>query len=309
MDIKEFEKKLVEYLEEYFKDKGKVIVKDFLKNNGIVLRGITVELKGVCANPTAYVEDCYEDYLNGAEFDRICLKMADVYENARLDVEPDLTFMHDAGELKKNVYCKLINTVRNETLLENVPHMEFLNLSAVFYVILKDFSSGYGTILLDNGFLKGMDITIDELYECAVTNNRADLGTCVVPMEQLLLELAVDKGYSEAEAMKNEIRERMAAGDVLPMFVVTNKYKHNGAACMLDDVFLNDLGDTLESDFFILPSSIHELIVIPGSACDGNVDELKEMVKTVNCTELAPGEILSDSIYMYDREAEKVLCF
>lgn len=312
MDIKEFEEKIVDYLKECFGDRGTVLVKDVLKNNGITLKGVMVEFEGVRANPTVYLDDFYDDYLRGVDFDEICVKISETLRQSRLTKEPDLSFIGNWEGLKSRVLCKVINTKRNEELLSRVPHKKFLNLSVVFYVILKDIDSGYGTVLIDNNHIpKNIEIneeTIEELYLAALDNNREQLGSCVVPIERLLLDLALEKSNMEMERVKSEIEERLAMGDILPMFVVTNAYKINGAACMLDDKFLYDMGETFDSDYYILPSSIHEVIVVPKD--DPMVDAacLQDMVKTVNNTELSPGEVLSDYVYIYCKEDRKLQC-
>lgn len=55
----------------------------------------------------------------------------------------------------------------------------------------------------------------------------------------------------------------------------------------------------------ILPSSIHEvlLVVYEEELC---MEELKEMVRHVNQTEVAKEEILSDNVYIYSRKTDKI---
>ena len=89
------------------------------------------------------------------------------------------------------------------------------------------------------------------------------------------------------------------------MYVLSNKSKLNGSGCILYQNLLRSLGKKLESDFYILPSSVHEVLLIPADDQD-SYEELTAMVQEVNATQLANEEILSDHVYYYSREAEKL---
>ena len=108
------------------------------------------------------------------------------------------------------------------------------------------------------------------------------------------------------EEVAEEFYDMMVdVGDAVPMYVCTNTMKLNGAGTILYTGLLQEFADRVGSDVFILPSSIHEMILIPANEyCD--VDYLKDMVRTVNATEVAPEEILSDNVYYYNRLTDRV---
>lgn len=68
---------------------------------------------------------------------------------------------------------------------------------------------------------------------------------------------------------------------------------------------LQEFADRVGSDVFILPSSIHETLLIPANA-DMDTEYLRDMVRTVNRTKVAPDEILSDNVYYYSRLTDRV---
>ncbi|MCC2253569.1 DUF5688 family protein [Ruminococcus sp. CLA-AA-H200] len=86
------------------------------------------------------------------------------------------------------------------------------------------------------------------------------------------------------------------------MYVLTNKNKLFGAAGILLPSIQKRLKDFLKEDFFILPSSVHELILVKAKNCM-KVSELEEMVKTVNKTEVIPEDRLSDSVYKIENSS------
>jgi len=98
-----------------------------------------------------------------------------------------------------------------------------------------------------------------------------------------------------------DIFNKMDSDDIsADMFVLTNISRINGAACMLYEDVLSNFANSIDSDLYILPSSIHEVIIVPQV---NNLDktELCQMVKEVNAEGVADDEILSDHVYVYNR--------
>ena len=91
----------------------------------------------------------------------------------------------------------------------------------------------------------------------------------------------------------------------IPMYVLSNKEKTMGAACILYDSILTLIGERLQDDFYILPSSIHECIVVPMNITTTK-KELQEMVREINATQVIPEEVLSDEVYTYTREIHRL---
>ena len=85
------------------------------------------------------------------------------------------------------------------------------------------------------------------------------------------------------------------------MYVLSNQKRVFGAAGLLYDRVLSDAGVRLEDDFYVLPSSVHEVILVPDHVA-GSEKELRIMVHEVNHTQVEPEEILSESVYHYDRK-------
>ena len=90
-----------------------------------------------------------------------------------------------------------------------------------------------------------------------------------------------------------------------PMYVLSNSRMINGAAAMLYPDMLKDLSEKLDSNLYIIPSSVHEVIVFSDNLADDE-KSLRDMIYTVNRTQMDPQDILSDSLYFYDRKEEKI---
>lgn len=105
---------------------------------------------------------------------------------------------------------------------------------------------------------------------------------------------------SEADDCTEEI------SDCIPMFVLSNKSRLEGAACMLYPDVLHDFAERTGSSFYIIPSSIHELLLLSAGHNDesGNI---RSMIREVNDTQVSREEILSYSVYFFDKEQDKVV--
>ena len=158
------------------------------------------------------------------------------------------------------------------------------------------------SIPIHNRIAAEWNVTADELYDIALSNlEKADCGV-VMSMKELLREgminrLMIKFGGDRKLAEDYYDNVMMLDND---MYVVTNKKKTNGACMVLDPKTIQKVIDMVGSDFYILPSSIHECIVL--SSDYGNADELKEIVMQVNEEQVDVPERLSDGVYRYTPE-------
>ena len=105
--------------------------------------------------------------------------------------------------------------------------------------------------------------------------------------------------------------EQAEALGIMPMrpedeqlFVATVPDKTHGAGVLAYQNFMDQAAERVGGDFFILPSSIHEVLIVPDN---GRMDlkELEAMVRDVNATQVAPADKLTDNVYHYDSK-EKI---
>lgn len=122
-------------------------------------------------------------------------------------------------------------------------------------------------------------------------------------MKDVLKQIARNRmGRDINESLLEEV---LGNGPESPLYVMTNRTGINGASVILYDGVLRDFAETLGSDLVILPSSIHETLAIPYEE-HLNAAELENMVRSINRTEVPPEDILSNSVYRYDRETDSV---
>ncbi|MGN0317328.1 MAG: DUF5688 family protein [Lachnospira sp.] len=269
---------------------GTVTINHVIKNNGCELDGLVIMRKGYNISPTIYLNSFYEEFLSNGNLDVIINKITRLYESNkdRNVVNPD-RFV-DYTLMKETIVYKLVNFNKNKKLLKLIPHRKFLDLAIVYYCLLDQTKDGNATALVYNTNLSKWNVTEQDLYDAAVENTPKLLPPKLFSMNSIIKDLMPEE-------------EELELGD---MYVLTNRCKINGAASIIYDGVLKRIADRMEKDLYVLPSSIHEVIILP-KVDFYNKTELCKMVKEVNCEGVAKEEILADSVYTFLREENQLV--
>jgi len=220
----------------------------------------------------------------------------DVYNRNKVNRKLDMSYFLNYERVKDQIVLKLINTEKNSALLSDVPHMEFLDLSIVFQVLVSDVAKGSASVLIHNAHAKLWGVDYSELYKCALKNTPRLLPYEIKSMSDVICEIMEDD------------RESGDFGGQIPMYVLSNDRRTDGAACMLYPELIADFAKAAGCDLYIIPSSIHELLLLP--VCftkDG--EGLMNIIREVNETQLLTEEMLSNSLYLYDYGENEIKIF
>ena len=270
---------------------GNITINHVIKNNGCEMDGLVIMEKGKDIAPTIYLDSFYELYTNGENIKSIIRQIEIVYEQNKNNVTFDVNILKHFDTIKDKVVYKVVNYRSNEKLLEQVPHKRILDLAVVFYCLLDNEYGRSATALIYNNNLKNWNVTIDDVYKAALKNTPDLLHSKISSMAALFEKCGVNVDGEEVDLK-----------DYVPsdMYVLTNESKLNGAACILYENVLYDFAQKLGADLYILPSSVHEVILLPKLSMFEK-DELVNMVKEVNTEGVAADEVLSDHVYEYNR--------
>lgn len=324
-----------EAVQEYFGETEKVSLNHVMKNNGVELVGISVMEMNKNISPTIYLNSFYEEYQEGRKIGEIVDQVIHLYETSRPDESLNMDFFLQYEGVKKKLVFKLINYQKNEKLLADVPHVKYLDLAVVFYCMILNDQLGNATILVHNSHLDLWKVSLEQIFQDALVNTPKILGYELKNMEDILHEMMQDsteieegrqnelrnnnkqrnkrekqeKGIREEHPfieeglsiMEEELLAKRKENGAAAMYVLSNHTRINGAACILYDGVLEKIAEMLECNLFILPSSVHEVILIPEKG-DEDYERLSEMVREVNETQLSPEEVLADHAYYYSRE-------
>ena len=278
-----------------------VRINDVTKNNGVVLSGITMLQDDNNISPTIYLNKYYEAYENG-DITLRCIvdEVLDTYERNKVNQSVDMRFFMNYERIKDRIIFKLIHAERNKELLKDIPHIRYLDFAVVFQCLISDEMFGNATIMIHNAHLKIWEITENELYEKAIKNTPVLQRYDIKTMKDVLCEMMLLEEMEGKEILnKNEYIEDLQ--DATPMYVLSNRTRVQGASCILYPNILKDFASAVKSDFYILPSSVHEVILLPAQG-DEDKEGLKRMVCEVNETQVEREEVLSDSVYYYSQE-------
>lgn len=263
-----------------------------LKNNDTERTGLTISKEGTNISPTIYLEEYYQQYQNGREPDDIANSIVNLYHEVRFKRDWDLEQIQNFQAIKSNIAFKVIHLEKNKKLLQSIPHIPYLDLAAVFFLLLETTERGSATIMVTQDMLSFWKISLEELHQVAMENAPKMLQADFKPMQEVIREL-LGKQCSEGENGENY------------MYVLSNQYRHLGAACIFYERVLEDIGNQIDDDFYILPSSIHEVIILPASYSLSH-EELDEMIKEINQTQVSDEDVLSEHAYYFSRKTNQI---
>lgn len=269
-----------------------VYIHTAVKNNGKERKGITVSEKGIHISPTIYLEEYFQQFQEGKPIEKIVEKILQLYEEVKCSHPCEESLLQNYEELKGKFACKLIHRGKNEKLLNDIPYVPWMDLAIVVFVLLEVSPYGTATVLVRKEHLEIWGLTEAQLFDEAKINTPILLPYQFCPMRKLLQEIcpyAVDEGEEEEESL----------------YVLSNKLRSFGAASMLYDGILEKVGQKLGENYYILPSSIHEVIVVPESKSPVKQD-LEEMVREINETQVEEEEVLSDRVYYFSRKENRL---
>ena len=244
------------------------------KNNDVILDGVTILRKGrndyFRANPTIYINDFYKMYEEGGkDVDEIARMMLEISVDCQSEFTMDPEVFETFEKAKDRIVIRLINTRQNCEILCKGPHMEIMDLSAVFYYLIDSGSDGTYSTHITNEIFDNWGISVDELYEFAVENTKKVVG--------------------------------LKFGPYFPLCVLSNKFSLFGAATILYKDVLESAALLMDCDLYIIPSSVHEVLLVPADSEKYNTERLTDMLTCVN-KEVKNTDILSDHLYFYSRE-------
>lgn len=322
MEFREFKEKTAAGLQAYLGDSMRVEFNNVRKNNGILLEGLSIVREGINISPTIYLNDFYREYCNGKSLSFIVTQLADIYKQSKMQKSMDMDFFLDYEKVKTKLIYKLVNYDKNKEWLENIPHIPYLDMALTFQCMVLQEEVGNATIQITKDHCRMWNVDERELYGQAHSNTEKYFQATIIGMEEIVKEI-IAEGLSEelkqnsltedaiqdtklAEQLADQMLHTFQEGqEEIQMFVLSNHTRIHGAAAMLYGHVLKEFAEEKQNNFYILPSSVHEVILVPDSGKE-NPGRLRAMVEEVNQTEVDDEEQLSNSIYYYDRRKDVI---
>ena len=289
-----------EFLPENFHT-ADIKLKVFEKNNNVKLTGLIIE--SACnMSPTIYIDNFYKKYQEGTDINIILQEIAKIRMEYNVTDDFDVTTVTDFNKCRKKIMPRLIGAEENSEILKVRPHIRIEDLAVTFCIDLGENKDGLMSVPVQFELMETWNVTAEQLYEIALENlTKADIGV-FTPMKEILFAGVLSELKEICDGDEEEARRKL--DQMIPdnnLWVLTNKRRVNGANMLLDRSVMEDVIKEVGTDFFILPSSIHECIILP---TDSGMDsqQLEAMVCEVNETQVEKEERLSNSVYRYTLE-------
>lgn len=267
------------------------------RNNDQEQVAIAIKKEGQAVPAKIYLEEYYTRFPDWVSDETILRTIAGDYmsEESEMKWKAEMTeAVKDFDSVKGNIRVEVVNKNMNRENLRGCPHKEVggTDLAAVFRVMLYKDGEERASVLVTDKTMKDWDMDVDALYETALKNTAAQVPVQINSMMSMFFDSV--EPLELKEVFRNE-----------GLYILSNPQKDHGAVTMLYPGLLQSIAEATRSSFYILPSSIHEVLLIKE---DNGMDarELQSMVMDINQREVAPQEVLSNQVYFYDGKEQKI---
>ena len=239
--------------------------------------------------PTLYLEDLYDMYESEDDKGLVLDKIVELYIKA-LDEAPELNLEFSNDKL----FFQLINAETNRELISKCPHRMICDMAVIYR-----HKFDCGSTIVTNEMINYLKLDEEELYKLAYKNTKDLLGVQSMKIEEMLKKL-----------MPAELLEMIPEEELFPeelsLHVLTNNDTYYGASTILYTDILDKKAEEFGENFYIIPSSIHEVLLLPVSLGEFFDDGFIELI---NSNELMPEDVLSNHRYIYDRKSKQISIF
>lgn len=308
MDFETFVEKVKFEVQRICPDK-KVVVQAVFKNNDTKLTGMTLLDEGKRLSPTLYLERYYDEFYSvGVDIETIANHIFAEWEKHSKDIDYTvINSLYLYENMKDKILLKLINKNMNMNRLEHVPYNEYLDeFALICYVDIEldsDNETGRGSINVTDGLLEIWNISKEEMFKQAYDNTKNKCEPLIQNMNNIMIDIAKRNGVDEHGL--EEVINGLNKCDTR-MIVLSNKTTLHGAVMIMFNDVMNELAEQIGHSFYMIPSSIHEWIIVDESINKENTDAVKHMLVEVNENEVDEQEVLSNNLYMYDYDSKQI---
>lgn len=270
-----------------WKETSQIEISVVKKNNGVSATGLFIRENGQDVSPILYLDDYYTHYQNGEILENIIRNIRADYDEKVQMAAVKIPNLQEFENIRGRIIYRLVNYEKNKEILEDCPHIRLYDLAVTFRWVARIDDVGVSTSLITNKQVKEWGVSVNDLVLAARQNTPRLFPAKIIDMEEMLAGMVSFILYPSA----------------IPMYILTNEQELNGASALLYGDILKDFANKKGSDMYILPSSIHEVIMVPADRIN-DPTKLLSIVHDANTTVVSIGDVLSDSVYYYDRKTD-----
>lgn len=205
-----------------------------------------------------------------------------------MEKKGNVTVDMDWEKAKEQIFIAVANQKKEKELkLNKVPYRGWAGI--VFFCMLRqEDEADAHFIAVDKYMARKWKRPLHDIVSQAVKNTKEN--SVMLSLEEVVMSLLLEEGITMPKRQP-----------VMPMFVFTNQTKEFGAAGVFFGDQVQRLSEQLGANLFLLPSSVHEMILFPDYGIV-SASELIQMVREINQQKVLEEERLSDDIFYYDRK-------
>ena len=310
MDYRDFVERVKEQIKDFLPEKfsdAEVSIQEVIKNNDCRLEGLCIKTRESNIIPTIYLNSYYDELKDGAKFEDILTAIAECYQEHYVTRNLDIEKLQNYDQVKDKVICKLINKEANQDYLEDKSYTGLEDLAVIYQILLEKRGDDIATVTVTSDLLERFGVSLEDLHEQALKNTEVLQPHRLRGLNEVIIDMMAGNIAKWEQISMDEARKKAAQrmpDEPEKMYVLTNDTNINGAATILNDTVRQEIAEKI-GDFYVLPSSIHETLIVPKNA-GLDAEQLGKIVKDVNRTQVAEPEILSDHVYEYDAKEHEL---
>lgn len=261
----------------------------------------------------------YQEYEAGRPMEDIMETIGGLREINNVEKDISITDMFDFEQIKDSIVFRVVGAEENQSRIQNMPHRIEHDMALIYQIMMQKTEYGMASIQITNDLMETLGVNETTLHEVAMKNTPREFPMTFQSMNEVIKEI-MRKDFmginldelSDEDGMKSFLEALFEEGmadmeqDAPPMYVLTNESKLNGAAVLFYPEVQEKIAEQLGGDYFVLPSSVHEVLIVPNQGIL-EYQELKDMVNDVNNTQVPPDEVLTGEVYSYDKESRQLM--
>ncbi len=294
MEFKEFLSEIVNQIPDYLLQFNidEVHIEQVTKNNGVSFTGMAICIKGESVSPNIYMEYYYELYCKGFSMEVILNMIKEEYIKAKKRLMEERYDDFNIDDVYNCLFIRLINYEKNKEYLQDCPFIPFFDLAITFRYIAKISDDGIASVFVKNKDMERWKLSIEEMYHIGLRNTLKLFPPKIEKLEDILREMLPERPNIPESSGR--------------VYVLTNDRGINGATYMVCKEIIRDFALEQGKDIYILPSSIHEVILLPRE--EGmEKTELLEIVKEANEFTVSKQDFLSENVYLFELNSGDII--
>ena len=293
MTYETFKKELLCAMHRQMGKEVQISIEPIPKNNGVIKEGMVIRTADSPVSPALFLQDIYYQLKDSPfSYDELASRLLKIGVAEKEKLEEQVEGYMDFYRAREHIFAHVINAGWNKSRLELLPHEKVLDLAVVCSYRIDGGPTGSAMVLIDQSQTENWGITSSQLLAMAKANTARQYPVSLISINDMIRMVADEE---DIHIVPDDF------GEGVPMFILTNTEKYLGAYSLFYPNVQQHVSDVLNSSYYVLPSSIHETILVPDSGMY-TPKELQDMVKCVNRTQVDPKETLSDCVYFYDRK-------